>query len=338
MKTLFPNETIKLDAVDFLHGSEYIDKKFISELNETRVKFYQEISAEYVDDLRIIAKYTPLRNEELIEDSIPFHLREATMRDYKNKKNLEYLPVDIEIKGTTLVMPLSTNSKSHFIFESMPYLAIERLYSIDNILFYTERNKNFEFIIDNYFNKKINYIYYSNENVYLEKSIVPKYRFSAHSSMKKTIDDIKNNLKKDKEFKSAEKIYISRQDSIHYRTLLNEDKVANLFKEYGFKILSLNNMDESLLIHYFLNARYIAGTIGAGLYNSIFSDKNTKLIGLNSPNYNLSFLDDCISLNESKRGYIFGPEFISFDDSHKGVHNNFLIGLDNVKEFLNKEF
>ena len=115
-------------------------------------------------------------------------------------------------------------------------------------------------------------------------------------------------------------------------------KVANLFEEYGFKILNLNIMDESQLIQYFLNASYIAGTIGAGLYNSIYSNKKAKLIGLNSPNYNLSFLDDCISLNESKRGYIFGPEFISFDDSHKGVHNNFLIDLEDVEKFLKKEF
>lgn len=338
MRTFYPSESVHLNPVDFVYGSEFIDQAFFGELIEERIKFYHAIEAVYSNEVRIPSRYMPIINRDIIEDAIPFHLRSEILNDFKHKNNNVNLKQEVTVSGNTLVMPLTTNSKGHFILEVIPYLSIANTFEINNILFYTEYNENFEFLIDNYFKNKINYIYFNNQNIRLENAIIPKYRFSAHSSMKKTVSIILNNIKKNQDSEIFENIFISRQDSVHYRTLLNEDKVVKIFEEYGFKILKLNGMNESKLIQYFLNAKYIAGPLGAGLYNSIYSSNTAKIIALNSPNYNLSFLDDCISINNAKRGYIFGPEFISYDDSHKGCHNNFLIDTQYIKDFLKKEF
>ena len=93
------------------------------------------------------------------------------------------------------------------------------------------------------------------------------------------------------------KIYISRRTWINNdlsnigtnyttrRKLINEDKLVEVLSGYGYKEVfteSLNTIEKVLM---FSNADVIIGSIGGGLCNVLFSNKNTKLIALISPTF-----------------------------------------------------
>tara|TARA_Y100000004_G_scaffold70054_1_gene78735 strand:- start:3320 stop:4417 length:1098 start_codon:yes stop_codon:yes gene_type:complete len=105
--------------------------------------------------------------------------------------------------------------------------------------------------------------------------------------------DIINRMKS--EAKGPEKIYISRRTWLHNnfenigtnytdrRRCVNEDEVAELFKYQGYEEVFCENMTMKEKIGLFNSAKYVAGPIGGGMCNVIFSPPETKVISINSP-------------------------------------------------------
>ena len=107
--------------------------------------------------------------------------------------------------------------------------------------------------------------------------------------------DIINRMKGDHE--GPEKIYISRRTWMHNnfenigtnyterRRCVNEDEVAELFKSYGYEEVFCENLSMKEKIGLFNSAKYVAGPIGGGMCNVIFSSPETKVISINSPKF-----------------------------------------------------
>jgi len=105
--------------------------------------------------------------------------------------------------------------------------------------------------------------------------------------------DIINRMKGD--YQGPEKIYVSRRTWLHNnldnigtnyterRRCVNEDEVAELFKSYGYEEVFCENMSMKEKIGLFNSAKYVAGPIGGGMCNVIFSPPETKVISINSP-------------------------------------------------------
>ena len=105
--------------------------------------------------------------------------------------------------------------------------------------------------------------------------------------------DIINRMKGD--YQGPEKIYISRRTWLHNnfdnigtnyterRRCINEDEVAELFKSHGYDEVFCENMTMKEKIGMFNSAKYVAGPIGGGMCNVIFSPPETKVISINSP-------------------------------------------------------
>ena len=107
--------------------------------------------------------------------------------------------------------------------------------------------------------------------------------------------DILNSMKSD--YVGPEKIYISRRTWVHNkkdnigtdyterRRCVNEDQVAQIFKLYGFQEIFCENLTMEEKIGMFRTAKYIAGPIGGGMCNTIFSPPDTKVMSINSPTF-----------------------------------------------------
>ena len=105
--------------------------------------------------------------------------------------------------------------------------------------------------------------------------------------------DIINRMKS--EAKGPEKIYVSRRTWINNnldnigtnyterRRCVNEDEMAELFISHGFKEVFCENMTMKEKIALFSSAKVVAGPIGGGMCNVIFSPPETKVISINSP-------------------------------------------------------
>ena len=109
----------------------------------------------------------------------------------------------------------------------------------------------------------------------------------------KGVFDIIDRMKVDA--KGPEKIYISRRTWLHNnlenigtnyterRRCVNEDEMAELFISHGFEEVFCENMTMKEKIALFSSAKVIAGPIGGGMCNVIFSPPETQVISINSP-------------------------------------------------------
>ena len=99
------------------------------------------------------------------------------------------------------------------------------------------------------------------------------------------------------EYDGPEKVYISRRTWLHNKTdnigtnmtearkCVNEDEVAEYFISRGFKEVFCENLSMKEKIGLFRGAKVVAGPIGGGMVNTIFSNCLTKVISINSPTF-----------------------------------------------------
>jgi len=111
----------------------------------------------------------------------------------------------------------------------------------------------------------------------------------------KGVFDILNSMKSD--YLGPEKIYISRRTWVHNkkdnigtdyterRRCMNEDQMVQIFKLYGFTEVFCENLTMEQKIGMFRTAKYIAGPIGGGMCNTIFSPPDTRVLSINSPTF-----------------------------------------------------
>ena len=99
----------------------------------------------------------------------------------------------------------------------------------------------------------------------------------------------------DSDYVGPQQVYISRRswvnkdnqnigtDYTQRRRCTNEDDVVKIFEDFGFVEIFCENMSMQEKIGLFKNAKMIAGPIGGGMCNVIFSEPQTKVFSINSP-------------------------------------------------------
>lgn len=153
-----------------------------------------------------------------------------------------------------------------------------------------------------------------------------------------------------------EKIYISRRTWVHNnlenigtnyterRRCVNEDEVVEIFKNNGYEEVFCENMTMKEKIGLFRSAKYIAGPIGGGMCNVIFSSPETKVISINSPLFfdiNSRFE---YSMMHTKLYHFNDTEFVdkveeSIDSNSSlsisgGLNSPWKVDLNKLKQFL----
>lgn len=88
----------------------------------------------------------------------------------------------------------------------------------------------------------------------------------------------------DQEIETYERIYISRASSPK-RKILNEEAILKVLEPLGFKKIMAETLSFSHQVKLFNSAKVIVAPHGAGLTNLVFSNPNTKVIEVFSPNY-----------------------------------------------------
>jgi hypothetical protein len=171
----------------------------------------------------------------------------------------------------------------------------------------------------------------------------------------KGVFDIINRMKG--EYQGPEKIYISRRTWLHNnlenigtnyterRRCVNEDQVAELFNSHGYEEIFCENLSMKEKIGLFNSAKYVAGPIGGGMCNVIFSPPETKVISINSPLFfdvNMRFE---YSMNHTNLYHFNETEFIekveeSVDNDNAlsisgGLNSPWKADLNKLEIFLN---
>ena len=111
----------------------------------------------------------------------------------------------------------------------------------------------------------------------------------------KKVFDIINRLQG--EYDGPKKIYVSRRtwtqdrsanigtNMTEARKCVNEDEVAEYFISRGFEEVFCENLSMKEKVGLFRGAKEVAGPIGGGMVNTIFSNCLTKVISINSPTF-----------------------------------------------------
>ena len=137
-------------------------------------------------------------------------------------------------------------------------------------------------------NKKITFTFLDDEFYKFKDSYVPQF-LKIHESIKILkffLDDYKN----DNDIEEKTKLYISRQNS-HYRRILNESDVIELFKQHNFQIINPSNYEIKEQINLFSKADIVVSPTGSNLANIVFCKKGTKIYEI-APDFKHSYEDD----------------------------------------------
>lgn len=170
------------------------------------------------------------------------------------------------------------------------------------------------------------------------------------------IFDIINRMKS--EAKGPEKIYVSRRTWLHNnlenigtnyterRRCVNEDEVAELFISHGFEEVFCENLSMKEKIAMFSSAKVVAGPIGGGMCNVIFSPPETKVISINSPTffdvnarfeYSMSHTDlhhfDYTEFTEKVEESVESRGSLSISG---GLNSPWKVDIDRLSKFLSK--
>ncbi|WP_010529268.1 glycosyltransferase family 61 protein [Lentibacillus jeotgali] len=120
------------------------------------------------------------------------------------------------------------------------------------------------------------------KHVKAENLILPSIPFNAGTSVKWTVDFLRNTLLKEGRHTSSngyDRIYISREDA-SWRKVANEPKLMKLLTKKGFKKIVLSSLTVQQQIDIFSSANVIISPNGAGLANIMFCQPGTKIIQL----------------------------------------------------------
>lgn len=280
-------------------------------------------------------------NCDVFPETIPHHHQPLSLGEEWSIEKIntfqatKEIPCPTELPGRSLFLPVSSPSMSHFMFEGLVHL-VDDWNKVDTIIMPVTPQQGFADIIraDTTFQPEV--LFRSPDTwgtpLRCEELIIPAYRFALHPQFDRSIKNIRKALPLDNKWNPF--IYISRQDTSRYRILLNESEVVELVKSYGFDVLELNNMQEIEIIERFYSAKCIIGPMGAGLYNSIFSNPGTMVIALTTANYLRTFLMHCVATTGLNFGYVFGPDFLSYEEEQHGGHNDFVVDINLVEQAI----
>jgi hypothetical protein len=188
--------------------------------------------------------------------------------------------------------------------------------------------------------------------------------------------------RKNDKIETPKKIYISRRSWVHgdlsnigtnyttRRKMINEDELVDiLVNKYFFTEIFAENLNTDEKIFIFSNSKIICGSIGGGMANLLFSNKNTKSIVLVTPffldinyrfkysleNTDISYFNNidvykennniplycrAIITNEKSNYYNKYGEIIEYNNNKYliNISNNDIAGFNNNMKFNNYWF
>ena len=170
----------------------------------------------------------------------------------------------------------------------------------------------------------------------------------------KKVFDIINRLQG--EYDGPEKVYVSRRtwtqkgssnigtNMTEARKCVNEDEVAEYFISRGYEEIFCENLSMKEKVGLFRGAKEVAGPIGGGMVNTIFSKPSTKVISINSPTFfevntrfeysmchtQLHHFNDT-EFDGDVKEWVEGEGALSISG---GVNSQWKVNLDNLKEFV----
>ena len=170
----------------------------------------------------------------------------------------------------------------------------------------------------------------------------------------KKVFDIINRLQG--EYDGPEKVYVSRRtwtqkgssnigtNMTEARKCVNEDEVAEYFISRGYEEVFCENLSMKEKVGLFRGAKEVAGPIGGGMVNTIFSNCLTKVISINSPTFfdintrfeysmahtQLHHFNDTEFVGDAE-GWVEGEGALSISG---GLNSPWKVNIDNLKRFV----
>lgn len=217
----------------------------------------------------------------------------------------------------------------HFLYDTLPimyhYKMLEKQYPDIQLLINTSHSSKYELPL---FVKEClellnikNIIFPSNKTIYQNMIVGSSLTHGGKSNdMPSSLCyDIWNSMIPSKTIDTPKKIYISRRSHLskhpenigtnytQRRKCMNEDTLVDLLETEGYVEVFCEDLSMSEKIKYFENATHVAGFIGGGMANCIFSKPSTKVLCLVTPTFldvnkrfafsmdhtNVSYIDCC---------------------------------------------
>ena len=233
----------------------------------------------------------------------------------------------------------------HFLYDTLPYLytyfELKKKYNDLKLLVnYPNKDKNEFYRFNTDFLYKLvdekDIIIHQKNNIYKNIFISTSLTHGGLSNKppRNEIFEIYKRLKINinldniqEKYKNMKNIYISRRtwlnedksnigtDYTSRRKMVNETELVEELKKYGFEEIFAENLNSDEKIYLFSNAEKIVGSIGGGMANLLFSDKNTKSYIIVSPyfldiNYRFKY-----SLDNTDIQYFDNTEVVKKDNS-----------------------
>jgi capsular polysaccharide biosynthesis protein len=130
-------------------------------------------------------------------------------------------------------------------------------------------------------------------------------------------------------------IYISRRDSM-IRRVINEEEVITLLEGYGFKTYVLSNLPFIEKVKLFASAQVIIAATGAGMANTVFCKKGTKIVEI----FSKAFVHHDNIDKANKLGldyyYILGKEGKAPKSAWQVQREHVTINIEQLKKMLDQ--
>gem|GEM_PF-172508 len=135
---------------------------------------------------------------------------------------------------------------------------------------------------------------------------------------------------------TPERIFVSRlsrsKSAPGYRTLLNEEALAEAMREEGFAVVEPESLPFLEQVALFARARYVVGPGGAGLFNAVFCRPGTTVLTIESSN---SWVDAHANIFAS-RGLNYAVAFGRQEADDPGPQKRWTVPVDAVIDMVRR--
>lgn len=238
------------------------------------------------------------------------------------------------IKGNYFFFIFNFDNYYHFLYDTLPYLYFYFAASCSNSdlkLLIPANHKFLPFQLEMLKILGLNEenLVRAEDNKFYQNIIIPTSLTHGHDSSNSSCSNcapeeeavyiwnlLKRSINPKSQLEEKRKIYISRRSHLHQNTenigtnyttrrrCINEDEVVDLFCSHGYTEIFTENLSTEEKIHLFANATHVAGFIGGGLANLLFSNSDTIVGCIETPEFlkiNQRFIH---SMNHTKIKYL----------------------------------
>jgi capsular polysaccharide biosynthesis protein len=253
-----------------------------------------------------------LKSDSVIYNPINERIMSLSNVTHKEKK-FDYFEINKKEETPVFFFIYNTDNYYHFVYDTLPYLISflelkKHIKDVKLLMNYPNSSKNeFYRFVDEFLdilditkddilivdkNTVYDSVYISSSYTHGDDSNLPP-RKEIYEFYQKIVDIVVNSHKKE----TPKKIYISRRTWINNdlsnigtnyttrRRLVVEDELVSLLTSNGYEEIFTESLTTIEKILMFQQADTIIGSIGGGLCNVLFSNKESNLIALISPTF-----------------------------------------------------